>query len=179
MWMLENPGDTLAMVAFVVFAGLLVIAAAWDVKNFTIPNGIPILLIVSYLLFATVMPNAFDWADSGLGLVVLGVTGIGLYHWRLVGGGDVKLMAAVGPWIGFKAISAFLLFVSISGAWLAIALLIGRYAVAAVRWMHGTTASGSLPRVLKCGAPVPYGVAIAAGALLAAMNFNPLSGLAS
>jgi prepilin peptidase CpaA len=87
------------------------------------------------------------------GAVLIG--GTALFAAGLVGGGDVKLAAAATVWIGARAIPEFLVVTALVGGLLALGILGGR----------------ALRRCIGRGRPamadptVPYGVAIAAGAL--------------
>jgi prepilin peptidase CpaA len=71
-----------------------------------------------------------------------------------VGGGDAKLLAAVALWAGTDLLLPLLVVTSAFGAVLALSLL----------WMRQLAWPGCLP-ALAPGAPIPYGVAIAAGAV--------------
>ena len=78
-----------------------------------------------------------------------------------IGGGDAKLFAACGLWLGWPAFLPFLLWTALAGGVLATGLLVARkgaraWPVAGPQW---------LVRLLSPEAAVPYGVAIAVGAL--------------
>jgi prepilin peptidase CpaA len=79
---------------------------------------------------------------------------------RLVGGGDAKLLAAASLWIGYDQLLPYLVYVTIFGGVLALLMLAYRQ-----------TPAGALPlpdwavRLHKPRSGMPYGLAIAAGAL--------------
>jgi len=86
---------------FVVIVGVYAATAAVvDVREHRIPNYLTIPAAVLGLAFHTFMPNGYGlWmslAGLGLGFAVLFVP------WLLGGGGmgDVKLLAALGAWLG-------------------------------------------------------------------------------
>jgi prepilin peptidase CpaA len=140
---------------------ILLAAACLDVVTLTIPNRIPVLL---GLLFIVAVPASgigwWSFAHSHLlaGALVL-VSGMALFAMGLVGGGDVKLLAAVSVGLGLPALASGLLAVSIAGMLLSLALI----------GLRRTGLSASLKArgwpllALEPGKGVPYGVAIAAG----------------
>ena len=81
-----------------------------------------------------------------------------------IGGGDAKLFAVVCLWLGLAPMPVFLLVTALAGGGLAVLLLNARSA-----WIrpHLNGAPAWLGRLTTPGADVPYGVAIAAGALAA------------
>ena len=98
----------------------------------------------------------------------------GIVVWRCgwLGGGDVKLIAALSLWAGPGHLASFLLAVALSGGVLALAMVLaGRLArsptatllqVHAGRWFP--VAAPALAPVARQGAAsLPYGVAVALG----------------
>src|SRR5580692_6643294 len=85
---------------YVPLLALLITAAVTDLRARRIPNWLTFSLVIagllqSFLAIRTVAP----WA-SALGLLAgFGLTFI-LFALGALGGGDVKLMAGVGAWIG-------------------------------------------------------------------------------
>jgi prepilin peptidase CpaA len=80
--------------------GLLTWAAAIDVRSRRIPNWLTLSVIL------TGVAQSFTWAhtaspgDAGLGLLTgFGLTFV-LFAIGALGGGDVKLLAGVGAWLG-------------------------------------------------------------------------------
>jgi prepilin peptidase CpaA len=84
--------------------------------------------------------------------------GFALFSRGWIGGGDAKLFAAAALWIGWSAIAQFTAFVAIAGGLLALgALVLGLVRQAEV----------SSPAVIaNSQAELPYGIAIACGALI-------------
>jgi len=143
---------------------LLIAAAVSDVLTMRISNRLPLAIAVLFLLAAP-----FAGLDAGtvllhvLAAAVLLLVGFGLFASRVLGGGDAKLMAAVALWVGLPGLPPFLFGMSLAGALLALVLLAFR------RVMLPASAAryGWIARLHDGNAGIPYGVAIAAGALLA------------
>lgn len=144
---------------------LLVIAAALsDIRTMTIPNGISLALIAAFVLAAAAA--GLSWGAFGLhlalGLAAL-LLGMGAFALRWLGGGDAKLMAAVVLWLGPAALLPFVLWTALAGGALSLILLSGRN--------HAPILAGVGPlwsrKLFEPKGDIPYGVAIAAGALVA------------
>ena len=84
--------------------------------------------------------------------------GVVLSRFAMMGGGDSKLLVALAAWTGTSGLPSLLVAVSIAGGLLAVVMLAVRGA--AVR----LAPAAHWPRVLHSEAPLPYAVAIAAGA---------------
>lgn len=156
-----NP---LAAVLLSVMPVLVIVAALRDLTTMTIPNWISAALIVAFFPVALVLqlPLAELLAHVGVALAALAV-GAGLFALRVVGGGDAKLMPAVCLWLGLQAAAPFVLYTAIAGGVLALGLLGVRGAAAPYAGM----APQWLGRLLQPKGDIPYGLAIAAGALAA------------
>lgn len=153
----------LAMIVVLAAAGLIILAAIYDVLTMTIPNWLSIVLAVLFLIAAPLL--GFDMrmllTHLATGLVVLTI-GIGLFAMGWVGGGDVKLAAASALWLGSGLMLEYLFVTAIAGGILSLAILIlRRLPLPAllsrqlwVRRLHDPTKG------------VPYGVALAVGALV-------------
>jgi prepilin peptidase CpaA len=146
-----------------VFPALVVIAALKDVTSFTIPNWISLALIVAFV--PTALLSGASLAAIGLCLAV-GVgallVGMGMFAANWIGGGDAKLFAAAALWLGWPAAFSFMLATGLAGGALTLGLLSLRSG-----WFAPIVAGGPA-WVRKLGAEggdIPYGVAIAVGAL--------------
>jgi prepilin peptidase CpaA len=150
-------------IALLGFAFLMLCAVWYDVRSFTIPNWVPGALIAGWVVAAPFL--GLGWMDAGLSFLTgLGVLLLGMALWApgWLGGGDVKLIAAGALWFGWPDALMFILFCAASGGVLALALMVLRRLSPALPvssdWI-GRTA-------LAQGAPAPYAVAIASGALI-------------
>ena len=133
----------------------LVAAAVSDMRSFRISNVFPAILI---LLFITAYGlSGFSsalWQNLLHFLLALGV-GMGLFGRGWIGGGDAKLYAAVALWFGWTGAVTLIFLTGLAGAVLAIAFVAARML-------------GLRKNVPKEDRRIPYGVAIAAGAILSA-----------
>ena len=156
-----------AALAWASFAILLLVAAASDIRQFRIPNMLPILLVGGFVLGAVAGVPGLDPIEGLLAGALMMAVGFVLFLLRMMGGGDVKLMAAASLWLGWGGLSEQVVFVTVIGGIFALGLAAVRQLLA-----RRPVALGSgpthLPAVLQNGQPVPYGVAIALGSLLAA-----------
>lgn len=153
----------IANTALLAFAFLMLIAAWTDVRSFKIPNYIPGVMIALWIGAAPFL--GLSWIDIGLALACgFGVLAVGMALWApgWIGGGDVKLLAAGALWFGWPDSVAFVLLALASGGVLAVALILLRRISPALPVDPQTLGR----TVLAQGAPAPYAVAIAAGALL-------------
>ena len=150
--------------AVCVFPMLVITAAMRDLTSYTIPNWISLALIAAFPLAAAstgMSLPAFGLAASAGGIAL--VAGIAMFALGWIGGGDAKLFAACGLWLGWPAILPFTLFTALAGGALAVALLWTR------RLGQPIAAYGPpwFGRLMSVGGDVPYGLAICAGALIA------------
>jgi Flp pilus assembly protein protease CpaA len=94
--------DSLPIPGLVVLAAVAV-AAATDLRSFKIHNVLTLPLLACGLVYHGVVDGSAGLADSALGAVV----GFSLFFFVFLlggmGGGDVKLMAGVGAWLGAPA----------------------------------------------------------------------------
>ncbi|MGH7093939.1 MAG: A24 family peptidase [Stellaceae bacterium] len=151
--------------AIVGFAGLMAVAAFEDFRRFTIPNWVTLgvcALWPVYLLGAFHLNLAL--AALGCAFAVF-ATGLLLFARGYVGGGDVKLLAAVMLWAGPAAAPSLLLLTAIIGGVLALIILspAGACLIAGTRAHLGPA---PLPAAAAAGTSVPYGIAISAASLL-------------
>ena len=148
-----------------VFPALVLAAAVRDATSFTIPNWISLAL-------AAVFPAAA--LAAGVPILTIGLhvavaaavlaAGMIMFALRWLGGGDAKLCAAVALWVGWPALINFGVGMGLAGGVLALLLLSMRSTQFRPLVLLGPA---WLSRLSEPGQGVPYGVAIAAGALLA------------
>jgi prepilin peptidase CpaA len=151
-----------SLVLFVVPA-LLAVSAGWDLASFTIPNFLSGALAAAFLAFALVsgMPAPAIGFHILAGLAGLAI-GIALFAFGFIGGGDAKLFAAIVLWLGFRDLLDFVLMTAVCGGALAFVLLALRsLPVPATLLAHGW-----LARLHNPHSGIPYGIALAAGALV-------------
>jgi len=156
-------------IAEAAFVALLGAAAVSDMWNRRIPNIIPLLLAAIFPIALAAIGLPPDWLFHLLGAGVVLALGVVLFHRGLLGGGDVKLIAAATLWYGVDRLPIFLFAVSIAGGALGLLTIIAKLARNVI---PSLASRGTSSRPLR-GMELPYGVAIAAGGILV----RPLLGI--
>ena len=134
-----------------ILALLLVVAAVIDVRTFTISNrlNLAVALMAPLYWWSAHLPL---WPDIGIQVAiaagVFALLAVAFYT-GMMGGGDVKLAAALALWFSPQSTLRFLVFMSIAGGLLTL-VVVG---------LHRLKKKPGKPEV-------PYGVAIAVGGLL-------------
>jgi prepilin peptidase CpaA len=142
---------------------LLAAAAGWDLASFTIPNFLQAALLAGFILFAIALHLGISVIGAHLLAASIGlVLGFALFAFGIVGGGDAKLFAMVLLWLGLKDLMSFALAASLLGGVLTVSLLTLRrlplpQLLARQAWIL---------RLHDDKSGIPYGVALAAGALI-------------
>ncbi|MBS0232630.1 MAG: prepilin peptidase [Proteobacteria bacterium] len=152
---------SIASVVLMAFPVAMAFAAANDLFTMKIPNRIPLVLFGSFVVVALLTRMPFDVLGTNLaiGLAVLAAT-FTLFALNLLGGGDAKLVAAGALWIGADHIIDYLAFITIFGGALSLAVLAYRMTPATALPLPAWAV-----RLHMHKGPIPYGIAIAAGAL--------------
>jgi prepilin peptidase CpaA len=150
-------------IALVSLSGLLAWAAIRDFRTFTIPNWISIAVVLLFAAHGLCAPHSVNWINSLIAGIVMFVGGLALFGANLMGGGDVKLLAALGLWAGLQQIMQFLLVTSIAGGLLAVAFA-SRHWLSRHSLSHVAGAAAGEQASIRSAA-LPYGVAIACGGL--------------
>jgi prepilin peptidase CpaA len=149
------------------FTAAMVVAAIVDFRRLVIPNGLVLALGVLWLLHVEgtrgAAPTAALEAVAWAALVLTG--GALLFARGLIGGGDVKLFAVATLWAGAGALPRLFLLTALIGGGLALLFLspLGPR-LTAVRDDDPASAGSGALRLGRT--PIPYGVAIAAAALI-------------
>jgi len=146
-----------------IFPSLMAFAASSDLLTMTISNRVSLLLVAGFCALAIVV--GMDVREIGYhflaGALVL-VVSFGFYARGWIGGGDAKLAAATALWFGFEWLLPYLLWASLFGGALTLAILeFRKYPLPAA--LNGQT---WVDRLHQKDAGVPYGIALAASALL-------------
>ena len=148
-----------------VFSILLILAAIFDVWKFVIPNFISVGIVVLFFVASSLIPMQTYWL-SHLGTAsATFVVGLIVYRFRLMGAGDIKLITAVSLWTGVGNIASFLLYTALAGGALSLGLLLLRQVIVGVQLKGTYPGSVSMPRILRYGESIPYGLAISVGGL--------------
>jgi prepilin peptidase CpaA len=178
--------DVLVWLPLAGLVALLALAAVIDLRERRIPNWLTGGIAALYPLYVLASPMPITWPGALAVAAAVFMFGLVLFARQLIGGGDVKLIAALCLWTGLEHLVLFALVTSLTGGGLALCSLwyrrwqgvIDAHA-AALGWRLAP--AGRVPHdgsaVLEAGADVaptstepaaltlPYGVAIAAGGL--------------
>ena len=175
---------------------LLILAALTDLRERRIPNWLTGGTAALYPLYVALSPTPVAWAGAlGLAAAVF-LVGLGLFARQIMGGGDVKLIAALSLWAGLEQFVLFALVTALAGGALGIVCLWLR------RWSGlvqahltglGLAPRGDRPAALatapashapasdapageaEAGAiALPYGIAIAAGGVAVVVQLMKL-----
>ncbi|MBX6425070.1 MAG: prepilin peptidase [Variibacter sp.] len=150
-------------IILLLFPALMAFAACSDLVTMTISNRVALALVIGFFVLAVVtgMSAAAIASHVGAGLLVL-VLAFLCFTQGWIGGGDAKLAAASVLWLGPDHAMAYLIWASLLGGVLTVIILKFRLmplpaALARQEW---------LARLHRVDAGVPYGIALAAAALL-------------
>ena len=164
--------DIAATIAVLAYIGLVFAAGVSDILTLTIPNrftGAIVLLYPSYVLSSS---QPVDWMGAVLvagGILALGFLLFALGWW---GGGDAKLFGAAALWAGPDGVLDFVLTTTIAGGVIAVFILLQHYLPHAISTGFFRFRA-AMPK--RKSLPMPYGVAIAVGALYGAFTMLKVS----
>jgi prepilin peptidase CpaA len=162
------------MIALIIFLtgvfvaiGAGVMASLSDIRGMVIANiysGMVILsFVVTYaLLWLLGEADVFSVPLSHiLSLLIVFAITAGMFAARFIGAADSKLASAYALWIGFGGLPVFLVYMTLAGGVLAVvSLLIAKY-----RPFKNPRPLSWVARLQAGESKVPYGVAIAVGAV--------------
>jgi prepilin peptidase CpaA len=150
-------------IGLTLFPGMMAFAASSDLFTMTIANRVSLILAAGFFLLAvmTGMSGTDMLWHAGAGAAMLVVTFV-LFTCGWIGGGDAKLAAVTMLWLGFAHLFDYLIYASLFGGALTL-LLIQFRALPLPRALVGRE---WVERLHRSGGGVPYGIALAAAALL-------------
>jgi prepilin peptidase CpaA len=134
----------------IVLATLLVAAAVIDARTFTISNKLNLAVALLAPVYWMAVPLSL-WPEVPIqiaGAVIVFLVLAAAFYAGMMGGGDVKLAAALALWFPPGLTIKFLVLMSLAGGLLTVGLLV---------WHRARRREGR--------PEIPYGVAIAFGAL--------------
>ncbi|MGB7256522.1 MAG: A24 family peptidase [Pseudolabrys sp.] len=150
-------------IRLLLFPALMAFAASSDLLTMTISNRLSLALAGGFVLLALVTGMAFTAIAWHLGAAALVLTIAFICFSRgWIGGGDAKLAAATALWFGFDYLLDYLIYASLFGGALTLLLIQFRLlplpaVLARQKWIL---------RLHEKGGGVPYGIALAAAALV-------------
>lgn len=159
-------------VALAVYVLPLMIAAVTDFHSLRIPNWLTGTMAMAFPVVALMAGHDVDWwSHLAAGVGVFAAAAV-LFMFRVMGGGDVKLLAATALWTGVGQLAPFLMLVAIAGGVFALAIVGLRHPL-----VHATLLSvlRRLPSFAQERMPIPYGVPIAVAGILMAPSLTFLT----
>ena len=145
------------------FPAMMAFAASSDLLTMTIANRVSLVLIGGFALLAvlTGLSGHELLSHVGAAAAVLAVAFL-CFACGWIGGGDAKLAAATALWLGLSHLFDYLVYASILGG--ALTLLIVQFRTLPLP--HVLVGKEWAERLHRQGGGVPYGIALAAAALL-------------
>jgi prepilin peptidase CpaA len=145
------------------FPAMMAFAASSDLFTMTIANRVSLILVAGFGLLALLvgMSTAEIISHAGAAAVVLAIV-FAMFTRGWIGGGDAKLAAATVLWLGFAHLADYLVYASLIGGALTLAIIQFRTMPLPKLFVGREWAE----RLHRLDAGVPYGIALAAAALL-------------
>lgn len=152
---------TISQIVLLAAGAVLLTAAGEDFLDFFISNRLVLALIGLYPIYVFTTGGSVDWLGGVLVALAVLAVGIFLFAFNWIGGGDVKLMAAVSLGAGPTLIASFLMLTAVAGGVLALTM---------ISYWRVSALVPILPRIFAISEAhgrrkMAYGVAIAAGGL--------------
>jgi prepilin peptidase CpaA len=150
-------------IRLLLFPALIAFAASSDLLTMTISNRISLALAAGFLLLALLSGTSLAIVGMHLAAAAVVLTiGFTCFAFGWIGGGDAKLAAAIALWFGFDYLLEYLVYASLFGGALTMILIQFRLLplpamLARQQWIL---------RLHEKGGGVPYGIALAAAALV-------------
>jgi prepilin peptidase CpaA len=150
-------------IRLVLFPALIAFAASSDLFTMTISNRVSLALAGGFLVLVVLSGAGLAVIAMHMGAAALVLAiGFACFSFGWIGGGDAKLAAAVALWFGFDYLLEFIVYASLFGGVLSFLLLQFRLLplpplLAEQKWIM---------QLHEKGGGVPYGIALAAAALM-------------
>lgn len=161
---MDALSDTATLMLAALVIGLLLRIAWYDFKHLVIGNGVILLLLGIYVLWAALLGFQTVASDLAAGAILF-LPAFAMWLMRLMGAGDVKLYFALGLFMGFGGLPFFAL--ALLGVTLTFLLVLS---IA----QKSQSRAGVLVRLreFKTSGQAPYGVIMCCAAIpVIAMRF--------
>jgi prepilin peptidase CpaA len=156
------------LLVLTILPALFILAAVWDLTSFTIPNFLILSLFSLFIVFicaAAISGSSMTWYEAGFHLLsgAIGLAaGMALFAMGMIGGGDAKLFAVAALWLGLNTLFEYTIVASLLGGGLTLGMIfLRRMPVPGFLIKYEWIA-----RLHDKEAGIPYGVALAAAALM-------------
>ncbi len=145
-----------------IFPAAMLYGALCDIGTMTIPNKVSLVLIGAFLVLIPLAGMPLDQVINhfSAGALCL-LIGFGLFAAGIVGGGDAKLISAGALWVGYDSLLVYIMVTFLAGGLLALVMLLMRRSIL----QHALPLPGWMGHLIDRQKGMPYGVAIAVGAL--------------
>jgi len=151
------------LLRLLLFPALMAFAAASDLLTMTISNRVSLALVAGFVVLAPLSGlSAYDMLSHiGAGAAVLAAA-FTCFAMGWIGGGDAKVASAAALWLGFAHLLDYLVYASLFGGALTLLILGFR------QWPvpYPFTGQDWLLRLHARETGIPYGIALATGALM-------------
>jgi prepilin peptidase CpaA len=145
------------------FPAMMAFAASSDFLTMTIANRVSLILVGGFVALALLTGmGAGDMVAHAAAAGAVFVVVFAFFACGWIGGGDAKLAAATALWLGLAHLADYLLYASLLGG--ALTLLIIQFR--AVPLPRAFVGREWAERLHQRGGGVPYGIALAAAALV-------------
>ncbi len=107
----------LANLFVAVLAAMLIVAATGDLRSRRIPNWLNLAIALTAIPFWW-MSGLSLWPDVATQIAIAAGVFVFfaiLFHFGIMGGGDVKLLAALGLWLPLASVVKLLVIMSLAG----------------------------------------------------------------
>ena len=153
----------IAKAVLLLFPLLMAFAASSDLLTMRISNRVVVLLIAIFCAAAVIVDMPLqEFGMHVLAAVVVLLFAFSMFAMGWIGGGDAKIASAAALWLGLPDLLNYLLYASLFGGALTLLLLQFR------QWPL-PAALGNTPWLVRLHGKeedIPYGIALALGALL-------------
>ena len=136
-----------------IFSFLLLVCAVIDMRHMIIPDAIDLPMIVLTPFVVYLHPD-LDWKSALVGVLIGGgsLYLISWIYWLIrkevgLGMGDVKLLAAIGGWLGYQAIFPVIVYGSVLGSFFGLSAIV-------------------ISRKMSWKSAIPFGPFLAIGAII-------------
>ena len=149
-------------IRLLLFPALMAFAASSDLLTMTISNRLSLALAGGFFLLMIVTGMSLHAAGMHVAAaVIVLVVAFVFFSQGWIGGGDAKLAAATALWFGFDYLLDYLIYASLFGGALTLAIIQFRK----IPLPAMLARQGWILRLHETDAGIPYGIALAAAAL--------------
>jgi Flp pilus assembly protein protease CpaA len=150
---------------FIAFSVCLLAIAGFDLRTASIPNTVSAVLLWLFVVSLPLGTQSIDLLSHVLSFCAAIPVGVLAFRFGGFGGGDVKSWVSVAIWYDLGALPYQVLAVSLIAGLFGL-LMMGLRRLFVNYDVRERRQDRRMPRLLRAGHPIPYGVAIALGSAL-------------